>query len=138
MFLVGNHNSSFLCQIKFRESSFSAETWAVFRDESFDLGEGLKEEAICLPDIDPQIFLLVWEWVEKGFLHIVDPVPYNPNLEMSMWCRLHVFAKQFQIDELAKECLKNYSPCRQPYWQGGWMPLAVEIEFAYRISTPCL
>lgn len=60
---------------------------------------------------------------------------YDPDTEISTWCFLHVLAKKFYIEDLADACLKGYGNCREPFWQGSWLPLPAEVRFAY--DTPC-
>jgi hypothetical protein len=132
-FLVGS-GSDVSALIKIQKSSFSDETLTAFKAESVDLQIEHEEEVICIPSIEPELFFHLKQWVDQGAFEITDPVPYNPRFHVSTWCRLHVLAKRFRIENLAEACLRQYCNCRQPHWQGGWMPLPAEVDFAY--ETP--
>lgn len=116
--------------LKINKSVISKKTLNALETESSYL-EPYSENIIHLPSISAELFLLVYKWLDQRVLEIVDPETYNPECHISTWCRLHVLATRFFLEDLAAECLAQYRECRQPLWQGGWIPLPAEIDYAY-------
>lgn len=61
-------------------------------------------------------------------LHILEE-DYDNDTHVSAWLILHILAVRFCIEELAVESLHRYRSCRNPHWEGLWLPLPAEIAY---------
>lgn len=105
-----------------------------FREESTQLGYVYDAELIRLPHVKPAQFHCLLTWFNKRKLENQDPIKYDASTHVSEWCKLHVLARRFFIEDLAKYCLKQYRECRGPHWQDDWMPLPAEVDYTYCTS----
>ncbi|TAQ83610.1 hypothetical protein B7494_g8066 [Chlorociboria aeruginascens] len=93
------------------------------------------ERQIFLPSEYAMVFDQFADYIEGKAVRSYDTGVYDSGKHISEWCLLHVFAKKFGCEELARTCLEMYRCCRIPHVCGIWMPLHSEIRYLYQEET---
>jgi hypothetical protein len=75
------------------------------------------------------VFSQVIEWMSNGTLGEHEDEDNDNNSHVSEWLILHILAVRFCIEDLALEALHRYRSCRNPHWEGLWLPLPTEILY---------
>jgi hypothetical protein len=71
----------------------------------------------------------VIEWMNHQPLGTIEEDDHENNDTVSQYLVLHILALKFCIRDLAVEALCRYKSCRNPHWEGLWLPLASEISY---------
>jgi hypothetical protein len=79
--------------------------------------------------LEAGVFGQVIEWMNHQHLGTIEEDDSENNDTVSEYLILHILALKFRIQDLAVEALCRYKSCRNPHWEGLWLPLASEISY---------
>jgi hypothetical protein len=119
------------CHYHLRSPIRSEQTLAAFHRASNIWRKRNSKESfsVTLPRVEASVFGKVIEWMNHEPLGTFDDEEYDELTHVSEWLVLHILALKFCVPDLAAEALLKYKSCRNPHWEGLWLPLPTEILY---------
>jgi hypothetical protein len=119
------------CHYHLKSPIQSEQTLAAFHRASiiWKKRNGTESFSVKLSRVEADVFGQLIEWMNCESFGTSDEEEYHETSDVSEWLVLHILALKFYVQDLAAEALLKYKSCRNPHWEGLWLPLPTEILY---------